>query len=50
MKKYFCIKIEIYIFTNKGKKEIIDEKILDNSLNGFYGFFNKYFDENNRIF
>lgn len=45
MKKYFRIKIEIYIFTKQGKKEIIDSKELNNTTNGFFGFLKKHFDE-----
>lgn len=43
MKKInFRIKIEIYIFTKQGVKNIIDTKILENSTNGLIGFLAKY--------
>ena len=44
MKKYFRIKIEIYTFTKQGREEIVERKILENTLNGLIGFLSKYFE------
>jgi hypothetical protein len=45
MKKYFRIKIEIYIFTKQGREMIIEKKTIQNSTNGFIGFLKKHFNE-----
>jgi hypothetical protein len=51
MKKYFRIKIEIYIFTAIGKEKIIDSKIFNNTTNSIIGFLSKNkINDNNRIF
>lgn len=41
-KTNFRIKIEIYTFTKQGKENIIDKKIIENSMNGLIGFLKKY--------
>ncbi|MEY3499638.1 MAG: hypothetical protein RL308_1307 [Bacteroidota bacterium] len=38
----FRIKIEIFTFTKQGRENIIDKKIIENSINGLIGFLSKY--------